>query len=177
MLPSPPPLARGVCDGCLTPLPFQLAAFAYRDYLSFGYVYVGLQGTEALSSQYNINVYTPTMMVFKEHIEKPADVIQVGSHGAACVGPGLNTPLGVGEGIPPSICLSSPSSECTVSVFPFSRFGGAVSLLLSCWDWRGLRGPGVNFYLKVKNEKVTSRLPVSRQDKCTLPLRDWQAMV
>ncbi|KAM6435492.1 dnaJ homolog subfamily C member 16 isoform 1-T1 [Liasis olivaceus] len=60
----------------LIPLLYKLTAFAYRDYLSFGYVYVGLRGTEELSSQYNINVYTPTMMVFKEHIEKPADVIQ-----------------------------------------------------------------------------------------------------
>ncbi|XP_063001292.1 dnaJ homolog subfamily C member 16 isoform X1 [Elgaria multicarinata webbii] len=60
----------------LIPLLYKLTAFAYRDYLSFGYVYVGLRGTEELSSQYNINVYTPTMMVFKEHIDKPADVIQ-----------------------------------------------------------------------------------------------------
>ncbi|XP_013920101.1 PREDICTED: dnaJ homolog subfamily C member 16 [Thamnophis sirtalis] len=60
----------------LAPLLYKLAAFAYRDYLSFGYVYVGLRGTEQLSRQYNINVYTPTMMVFKEQIEKPADVIQ-----------------------------------------------------------------------------------------------------
>lgn len=63
---------------CRRFLPIQLTAFAYRDYLSFGYVYVGLRGTEELSSQYNINVYTPTMMVFKEHIDKPADVVQVG---------------------------------------------------------------------------------------------------
>ncbi|NWI67601.1 DJC16 protein, partial [Todus mexicanus] len=56
--------------------PAQLTAFAYRDFLSFGYVYVGLRGTEELSSQYNINVYTPTMMVFKENIDKPADVVQ-----------------------------------------------------------------------------------------------------
>ncbi|KAJ6656838.1 hypothetical protein lerEdw1_003169 [Lerista edwardsae] len=60
----------------LAPLLYKLTAFAYRDFLSFGYVYVGLRGTEELSSQYNINVYTPTMMVFKEHIDKPADVIQ-----------------------------------------------------------------------------------------------------
>ncbi|XP_060114924.1 dnaJ homolog subfamily C member 16 [Heteronotia binoei] len=60
----------------LVPLLYKLTAFAYRDYLSFGYVYVGLGGIEELSSQYNINVYTPTMMVFKEHIDKPADVIQ-----------------------------------------------------------------------------------------------------
>uniref|UniRef100_A0A8D2KX39 DnaJ heat shock protein family (Hsp40) member C16 n=1 Tax=Varanus komodoensis TaxID=61221 RepID=A0A8D2KX39_VARKO len=60
----------------LVPLLYKLTAFAYKDYLSFGYVFVGLRGTEELSSQYNINVYTPTMMVFKEHIDKPADVIQ-----------------------------------------------------------------------------------------------------
>ncbi|XP_074874256.1 dnaJ homolog subfamily C member 16 isoform X3 [Carettochelys insculpta] len=61
----------------LVPLLYKLTAFAYRDYLSFGYVYVGLRGTEELSRQYNINVYTPTMMIFKEHTDKPADVIQV----------------------------------------------------------------------------------------------------
>ncbi|XP_015283515.1 PREDICTED: dnaJ homolog subfamily C member 16 [Gekko japonicus] len=60
----------------LVPLLYKLTAFAYRDYLSFGYVYVGLGGIEELSSQYNINVYVPTMMVFKEHVDKPADVIQ-----------------------------------------------------------------------------------------------------
>ncbi|XP_077168169.1 dnaJ homolog subfamily C member 16 isoform X2 [Paroedura picta] len=60
----------------LVPLLYKLTAFAYREYLSFGYVYVGLRGIEELSSQYNINVYTPTMMVFKEHVDKPADVIQ-----------------------------------------------------------------------------------------------------
>uniref|UniRef100_A0ACB8EE11 DnaJ sub C member 16 n=3 Tax=Sphaerodactylus townsendi TaxID=933632 RepID=A0ACB8EE11_9SAUR len=63
----------------LVPLLYKLTAFAYRDYLSFGYVYVGLRGTEELSSQYNINVYTPTMMVFKEQIDKPADVVQARS--------------------------------------------------------------------------------------------------
>lgn len=62
---------------CWHSLSTQLTAFAYRDYLSFGYVYVGLRGTEELSSQYNINVYTPTMMIFKEHIDRPADVVQV----------------------------------------------------------------------------------------------------
>ncbi|OPJ86220.1 dnaJ-like protein subfamily C member 16 [Patagioenas fasciata monilis] len=60
----------------VVPLLYKLTAFAYRDYLSFGYVYVGLRGTEELSSQYNINVYTPTMMIFKENINKPADVVQ-----------------------------------------------------------------------------------------------------
>ncbi|KAJ7306545.1 hypothetical protein JRQ81_009907 [Phrynocephalus forsythii] len=63
----------------LVPLLYKLTAFAYRDYLSFGYVSVGLRGAEELSSQYNINVYTPTVMVFKENTEKPTDVIQARS--------------------------------------------------------------------------------------------------
>uniref|UniRef100_A0A4X2JXF0 DnaJ homolog subfamily C member 16 n=1 Tax=Vombatus ursinus TaxID=29139 RepID=A0A4X2JXF0_VOMUR len=60
----------------LAPLLYKLIAFAYKDYLSFGYVYVGLRGTQEMTSQYNVNIYTPTMLVFKEHIDKPADVIQ-----------------------------------------------------------------------------------------------------
>ncbi|XP_036603143.1 dnaJ homolog subfamily C member 16 isoform X1 [Trichosurus vulpecula] len=60
----------------LAPLLYKLIAFAYKDYLSFGYVYVGLRGTQEMTSQYNVNIYTPTMLVFKEHIDKPADVVQ-----------------------------------------------------------------------------------------------------
>uniref|UniRef100_A0A8C5K4U7 DnaJ homolog subfamily C member 16 n=1 Tax=Jaculus jaculus TaxID=51337 RepID=A0A8C5K4U7_JACJA len=56
--------------------PSQLTAFAYKDYLSFGYVYVGLRGAEEMTRQYNVNVYVPTILIFKEHITKPADVIQ-----------------------------------------------------------------------------------------------------
>ncbi|KAM5246843.1 dnaJ homolog subfamily C member 16 [Ctenodactylus gundi] len=59
------------------PLLYKLTAFAYKDYLSFGYVYVGVRGTEEMTRQYNINVYTPTLVVFKEHTNKPADMIQV----------------------------------------------------------------------------------------------------
>uniref|UniRef100_A0A8C6D339 DnaJ homolog subfamily C member 16 n=1 Tax=Moschus moschiferus TaxID=68415 RepID=A0A8C6D339_MOSMO len=58
------------------PLLYKLIAFAYKDYLSFGYVYVGLRGAEEMTRQYNVNVYTPTILIFKEHIHKPADVIQ-----------------------------------------------------------------------------------------------------
>ncbi|KAK2105989.1 hypothetical protein P7K49_015503 [Saguinus oedipus] len=29
-----------------------------------------------MTRQYNINVYAPTLLIFKEHINKPADVIQ-----------------------------------------------------------------------------------------------------
>ncbi|XP_074074472.1 dnaJ homolog subfamily C member 16 isoform X1 [Macrotis lagotis] len=63
----------------LAPLLYKLIAFAYKDYLSFGYVYVGLRGTQEMTSQYNVNIYTPTMLVFKEHIDKPADVVQARS--------------------------------------------------------------------------------------------------
>uniref|UniRef100_A0AC11DP19 DnaJ heat shock protein family (Hsp40) member C16 n=1 Tax=Ovis aries TaxID=9940 RepID=A0AC11DP19_SHEEP len=54
----------------------KLTAFAHKDYLSFGYVYVGLRGAEEMTRQYSVNVYTPTILIFKEHIHKPADVIQ-----------------------------------------------------------------------------------------------------
>ncbi|XP_024410021.2 dnaJ homolog subfamily C member 16 [Desmodus rotundus] len=58
------------------PLLYKLTAFAYKDYLSFGYVSVGLRGTEEMTRQYNVNVYTPAVLVFKEHIGKPADAMQ-----------------------------------------------------------------------------------------------------
>ncbi|XP_040317890.1 dnaJ homolog subfamily C member 16 isoform X2 [Herpailurus yagouaroundi] len=60
----------------VVPLLYKLTAFAYKDYLSFGYVHVGLRGAEEITRQYNVNVYTPTILVFKEHINKPADVMQ-----------------------------------------------------------------------------------------------------
>lgn len=58
-------------------MPSQLTAFAYKDYMTFGYVYMGLRGVEEMTRQYNVNVHAPTMLIFKEHINKPADVIQV----------------------------------------------------------------------------------------------------
>ncbi|XP_028736503.1 dnaJ homolog subfamily C member 16 [Peromyscus leucopus] len=58
------------------PLLYKLTAFAYKDYVSFGYVYIGLRGVEEMTREYNINIYAPTMLIFKEHINKPADVIQ-----------------------------------------------------------------------------------------------------
>lgn len=57
--------------------PRQLTAFAYKDYVQFGYVDQGLSETANLLKQYNINTYAPTMLVFKENTEKPADIIQV----------------------------------------------------------------------------------------------------
>ncbi|XP_034446421.1 dnaJ homolog subfamily C member 16 [Hippoglossus hippoglossus] len=58
------------------PLLYKLTAFAYKDYLQFGYVDQGLSETADLQKQFNINTYAPTMLVFKESTEKPADIIQ-----------------------------------------------------------------------------------------------------
>ncbi|KAK0132870.1 DnaJ subfamily C member 16 [Merluccius polli] len=58
------------------PLLFKLTAFAYKDYLHFGYVDQGISDTANLLKQFNINTYAPTMLVFKENIDKPADIIQ-----------------------------------------------------------------------------------------------------
>lgn len=45
--------------------------------MQFGYVDQGLSETVNLQKQFNINTYAPTMLVFKENIDKPADIIQV----------------------------------------------------------------------------------------------------
>nr|XP_015822963.2 dnaJ homolog subfamily C member 16 isoform X2 [Nothobranchius furzeri] len=58
------------------PLLYKLTAFAYKDYLQFGYVDQGLSETSDLQKRFNINTYAPTMLVFKENIDKPADIIQ-----------------------------------------------------------------------------------------------------
>ncbi|KAJ8390135.1 hypothetical protein AAFF_G00110090 [Aldrovandia affinis] len=60
----------------VVPLLFKLTAFAYKDYMQFGYVDQGLSETANLLRQFNINTYAPTMLVFKENTEKPADIIQ-----------------------------------------------------------------------------------------------------
>lgn len=60
----------------VTPLPFKLTAFAHRDSFLFGYVYVGSRGAEEMTGQYNVNVYVPTILIFKEYINKPIDVIE-----------------------------------------------------------------------------------------------------
>ncbi|XP_056278571.1 dnaJ homolog subfamily C member 16-like isoform X1 [Pseudoliparis swirei] len=60
----------------VVPLLYKLTAFAYKDYLQFGYVDQGLSETADLQKQFNINTYAPTMLVFKERIDKPADIIQ-----------------------------------------------------------------------------------------------------
>ncbi len=55
----------------------QLAAFAYKDYVRFGYVDMGLTETSKVVQKFNINTYAPSMLLFKENPDKPADVIQV----------------------------------------------------------------------------------------------------
>lgn len=45
--------------------------------MQFGYVDQGLSETTNLQKKFNINSYAPTMLVFKENTEKPADIIQV----------------------------------------------------------------------------------------------------
>lgn len=45
--------------------------------MQFGYVDQGLSETADLQKQFNINTYAPTMLVFKENVDKPADIIQV----------------------------------------------------------------------------------------------------
>ncbi|XP_061688476.1 dnaJ homolog subfamily C member 16-like isoform X2 [Syngnathoides biaculeatus] len=58
------------------PLLYKLAAFAYKDYMQFGYVDQGLSETANLQRQFNINTYAPTMLAFKENTDNPADIIQ-----------------------------------------------------------------------------------------------------
>lgn len=59
------------------PLPLQLTAFAFRDYVRFGFVDQGDTHNIQLLRQFNINTYAPTMLLFKEDSEKPVDIIQV----------------------------------------------------------------------------------------------------
>ncbi|XP_055079270.1 dnaJ homolog subfamily C member 16-like [Periophthalmus magnuspinnatus] len=58
------------------PLLFKLSAFSHRDHLQFGYVDQGLSETSDLQKKFNINTYAPTLLVFKENTDKPADIIQ-----------------------------------------------------------------------------------------------------
>ncbi|XP_067096539.1 dnaJ homolog subfamily C member 16 [Osmerus mordax] len=60
----------------VVPLLYKLTAFAYKDYMQFGYVDQGLSETANLLKQFNINTYAPTILVFKESTDKPADIIQ-----------------------------------------------------------------------------------------------------
>ncbi|KAL7407055.1 hypothetical protein ABVT39_002180 [Epinephelus coioides] len=58
------------------PFLYKLTAFAFRDYVRFGYVDQGDTHNTRLLRQFNINTYAPTMLLFKEDTEKPVDIIQ-----------------------------------------------------------------------------------------------------
>uniref|UniRef100_A0A4W4EJ05 J domain-containing protein n=1 Tax=Electrophorus electricus TaxID=8005 RepID=A0A4W4EJ05_ELEEL len=60
----------------IVPLLYKLTAFAYRDFVRFGYVEQGHSDTAHVLQQFSINAYAPTLLLFKENPEKPADVIQ-----------------------------------------------------------------------------------------------------
>ncbi|XP_063330492.1 dnaJ homolog subfamily C member 16-like [Pelmatolapia mariae] len=60
----------------VVPLLYKLTAFAFRDYVRFGFVDQGGTGSTRLLLQFNINTYAPTMLLFKEDTVKPVDIIQ-----------------------------------------------------------------------------------------------------
>ncbi|KAG7493920.1 dnaJ-like subfamily C member 16-like [Solea senegalensis] len=60
----------------VVPLLYKLTAFAFKDYVRFGYVDQGGTHCTRLLRQFNINTYAPTMLLFKEDTEKPVDIIQ-----------------------------------------------------------------------------------------------------
>ncbi|XP_051895343.1 dnaJ homolog subfamily C member 16 isoform X2 [Pristis pectinata] len=60
----------------VVPLLYKLTAFHFKDYIAFGYVETGIEKTEEILTNYNINSYTSTIMIFKENIDKASDVIQ-----------------------------------------------------------------------------------------------------
>lgn len=55
----------------------QLTAFAFRDYVRFGFVDQGGTHNTRLLRQFSINTYAPTMLLFKEDTVKPVDILQV----------------------------------------------------------------------------------------------------
>ncbi|CAN9512358.1 unnamed protein product [Ophioblennius macclurei] len=60
----------------VVPLLYKLTAFAFRDYVRFGYVDQGETHNSRMLRQFNINTYAPTMLLFKEDTAKPVDIIQ-----------------------------------------------------------------------------------------------------
>lgn len=62
---------------CFPPYALQLTAFAFRDYVHFGYVDQGDTRNTQLLRQFNINSYFPIMLLFKEDTKNPVDIIQV----------------------------------------------------------------------------------------------------
>ncbi|XP_067826618.1 dnaJ homolog subfamily C member 16 [Heptranchias perlo] len=60
----------------IVPLLYKLIAFQFKDYVKFGYVEIGIEKTEEILAHYSINSYTSTIMIFKENVDKAADIIQ-----------------------------------------------------------------------------------------------------
>lgn len=60
----------------VVPLLYKLTAFAFRDYVRFGYVDQGGTHNTRLLRQFNINTYAPTLLLFKEDTQNPVDIIQ-----------------------------------------------------------------------------------------------------
>lgn len=60
----------------VVPLLYKLTAFAFRNYVRFGFVDQGETQNIRLLRQFNINTYAPTMLLFKEDTENPVDIIQ-----------------------------------------------------------------------------------------------------
>uniref|UniRef100_A0AAX7W471 DnaJ homolog subfamily C member 16 n=1 Tax=Astatotilapia calliptera TaxID=8154 RepID=A0AAX7W471_ASTCA len=60
----------------IVPLLYKLTAFAFRDYVRFGFVDQSGTSSTRLLLQFNINTYAPTMLLFKEDTVKPVDIIQ-----------------------------------------------------------------------------------------------------
>lgn len=60
----------------IVPLLYKLTAFAFRNYVRFGFVDQGETHNARLLRLFNINTYAPTMLLFKEDTEKPVDIIQ-----------------------------------------------------------------------------------------------------
>ncbi|XP_072334373.1 dnaJ homolog subfamily C member 16 isoform X2 [Scyliorhinus torazame] len=58
------------------PMLYKLIAFQFRDYVKFGSVETGTEMTEEILARYSISGSTSTMMIFKENVDKPADIIQ-----------------------------------------------------------------------------------------------------
>uniref|UniRef100_A0A3B4A6B6 DnaJ homolog subfamily C member 16 n=1 Tax=Periophthalmus magnuspinnatus TaxID=409849 RepID=A0A3B4A6B6_9GOBI len=60
----------------VVPLLYKLTAFSFRDHVRFGYVDQGGTHNTRLLRQFNINTYAPTMLLFKEDVQNPVDIIQ-----------------------------------------------------------------------------------------------------
>uniref|UniRef100_UPI00398E3778 dnaJ homolog subfamily C member 16 isoform X1 n=2 Tax=Pristiophorus japonicus TaxID=55135 RepID=UPI00398E3778 len=60
----------------VVPLLYKLTAFQFKDYVKFGYVETGSENTEEILAHYGVNSYMSTIMIFKENVDKAADIIQ-----------------------------------------------------------------------------------------------------